>query len=141
MSWWNLPGSDTEWMGDSSADAVSLALAWLKTLAPKPTLDQVLDAFEVVLGDRALVSGDALGERTLQIENRPRERGSAPTALVELVRDGMPKVVASYRKKWERAPTLRELIYSIGFVLLASPEVYTSDATGELGDLLIGPAK
>ncbi|MEO8550054.1 MAG: hypothetical protein ABI678_08770 [Kofleriaceae bacterium] len=128
-------------MSDSAADAVSLALAGLKTLAPKPTLDQVLDALEIVLGDRAWVSGDALGIRTLQIEDRPRERGSVPTALVELLRDSMPKVVASYRKKCERAPTLRELMYSIGFVLLASPEIYTSDATGELGDLLIGPAR
>ncbi|MEO8550052.1 MAG: hypothetical protein ABI678_08760 [Kofleriaceae bacterium] len=139
MSWWNLRGTNNEWMGDSSADAASDALVPLSALVPKPTLDQVLDALEVVFADGALVSGEALGAKGLTIRDRPRVRTTPQRVVVEMLGSRMPTIVASYRKHFHRAPTLRELVYSISFVLVSDVAEYTADQDSEPGYIEVTP--
>jgi len=70
MSWWNLPGTSNEWMGDSAADAAAEALATVAELDPKPTVDAFLDALEAALADQTLLSGARLGARTLIVRDQ-----------------------------------------------------------------------
>ncbi|MEO8550053.1 MAG: hypothetical protein ABI678_08765 [Kofleriaceae bacterium] len=128
MSWWSLPDTTAEWTGDTPADDASILLAPLQRMSPKPTVDEVLDALEVILRDSTLVVDQPLGERTLHIRERPRRSMPARDSLVKTLRVGIPQLVASYRDELKRAPTLRELVYSISLVFVADPCEYTSDA-------------
>ena len=137
MSCWNLPGSPSEWTGDTPADEASVLLQPLARITPKKPVDGVLDALEVVLRDGILVSDHPLGERTLYIPDRPRNRAAPTLALVEELRRGLPKLAATYRDEFQRAPTLRELVYSISFVFVSDPAEYTSDGVETLKKIRI----
>jgi len=121
MSWWNLPGSESEWTGDTPADLAAMALAPLAEVTPKPTADQLLDAIELVL--RA-----DLADRGLEWRARPRQRSTAREELVTLFGDAATKIGEAYLDEFKREPTSNELLYTLGFELRGDPTVYTSDA-------------
>ncbi|MEO8550055.1 MAG: hypothetical protein ABI678_08775 [Kofleriaceae bacterium] len=106
-------------------------------MTTKPTVDGVLDALEVVLRDGTLVSDHPLGEGALYLPERPRNRAAPTLALVEELRRGLPKLVATYRDELHRSPTLRELVYSISFVFVSHPAEYTSDGVETLKKIRI----
>ncbi|KYF87852.1 hypothetical protein [Sorangium sp. So ce394] len=131
MGWWHLPGSEDELIGDPSADAAADLLAPLETCDPRPTLDELLDALEAALRLDPPIVSDALGDRAIVATERPRTRGAARTELVELLRPGAEGIAETYRSRFQRLPSLREMLASILFVLRSEPNAFLRDHAGD----------
>lgn len=115
MGWWKLPGNEGFVMGDQPADAIGVAVEQITKLAPLPTMDELLAAFERAIAN---MPEDAVtGARGhLVVEGWPArvEVDPAPD-LVAILERGIRDVVQSYRKYIGRSPHVAEVLEVLGF--------------------------
>ena len=85
MGWWKLGGSEGFVMGDQAADVMGVALQELAGFEVRPSMDELLDAFEEAV--RKMPSdmlADSLGARSVRVVDWPERRHAPPApALTE----------------------------------------------------------
>ncbi len=141
MGWWQLPRSTTEMMGDEPADAAAGMLEPIPRRTPLPTLDELLDAIEAGLAIDGVTS-ESLDARHVEARPFTRTVGAPGPQLVELLRPGLLSIAETYRERFERLPTVREVLAAISFVLCPQPTTYVREPdVAELEyDLALAPA-
>ncbi len=122
MSWWETHGGEV--LGDRPADVLGKALGE----APKPTLQELLDAAAGALHAHGLAQLSAVSPRGPQLTARPE---AAPPALRTALAAAFDEVREAYREYQEREPTLAEAVKTLEFVL-GAPESFLADAA-EMG--------
>lgn len=134
MSWWD---DDNDILGDEPADRIKGA--WRTLIARRrargataPTLGEALQAFvdamreavpeshfdrvEVVFGDghRLSYPGVKIGE-------------AGADDLRELLLPALGKIVLAYRNRFDRPPSVSELVKTLDFIVTVDPSAYFAD--------------
>ncbi|NVB83964.1 MAG: hypothetical protein HOV81_36650 [Kofleriaceae bacterium] len=140
MGWWNLPGSEDEVMGDEPADAAVSMLRPVAERRPKPTANELLDALEAALriAGPGVVNGELEEQHITSLEVM-RVPGRAPDDVVAILGPGLAGIAGTYRDRFSRPPSLREMLAAITFELRSNPREYLSDfADDTMSKLVLG---
>lgn len=134
MSWWD---DEDDILGDEPADRIKGV--WRVLLArcrdagqPAPSVDTMLESFAAALCDAPLQPAFA-GFALIVGDAAPRKyRGDPAGSMVEpdlraLFSEALSPIVASYRKRFDRAPRPSEMVKTLEFLLAADPRAYLPD--------------
>jgi hypothetical protein len=130
MSWWPVPDSQSDLIGDAPADAVDGALARLlearaQAGAPPPTLGEVARALgDALRAARALFADGATVRRVYVPGVEPA--AAAPLDLQGALAQALGELCAAYRRALERPPRVREALYTFTFCFGGRPETLVS---------------
>lgn len=127
-----MPGSQDEVIGDAPADAAASMLARVGQRSPKPTVNELLDALEAELriAGPYVVMGK-LGTQHVTSRDIVRTPAKPPADLVSLLGPGLVGIAETYRSRFDRPPSLREMLAALTFELRANPRDYVSDYESE----------
>jgi hypothetical protein len=125
MSWWNLPGRQDDVIGDRPADIIADALGRVavlreNTTQPAPALPELMGALGRAIEQTASELEDpaTAGGRVVAFTSTGEiEPSPGGDDLVAPLADGIRKVAAAYRERFERNPRLVELLAVFAFVL------------------------
>ena len=96
----------------------------------RPSMDELLDAFEEAVRQIPSDIADTLGARSVRVVDWPERRHAAPDpALTEHLRAGLQAVSRTYQKHVGRSPHIPELLEVMAFELADDASPYVRDAT------------
>jgi hypothetical protein len=143
MSWWETVDGST--IGDQPADVLGQALKDLANAheargKPKPTLAEVLAATASLVrteGAEFLTVGEPrdIVALTATLDGEPGKLSVAPDQanddeIQRVLRKAFREIARTYQERWDRNPTLRELLAVMAFVLRAEPDAFLAESEG-----------